>query len=299
MRSRIRTLFKILTFPLRMIAGLIRWVFGWAGALGRELGGLFAEDPPESTMIDALTKAVQDPAGVLEHINALRKHLLRATIVLLLTTSLSLFYARQIMEFLAGPIGGIQNLRAIGVTEPIGVFMRVSFLSGFAIALPYIILELLLFAAPGLKRRERKVGLIAVPAISVLFLFGMGFTYFFMLGPALEVLIGFMDIPTTPQPSSYFPFVTSLMFWIGLSFEFPLLIYVVVSIGLIRANVLIAQARTAVVLLAVLAAAITPTIDPINMLLVWGPLVALYFLGIGLALIAQRGRDRRLKAGAG
>jgi len=294
MRDRLRAIWRIIIAPFRFILWIFRKILGWFGSVFREVGYLFAADPEESTMADALSKAVQDPMGVLEHLNALRRHLFRATLFLLLTTTISFAFARDIMSFLAIPIGGIKNLQAIGVTEPIGVFMRVSLLTGFALALPYIVLELLLFAAPGLKRSERRIGLIAIPAISGLFVGGMAFAYFFMLEPALGVLIGFMDIPTVPQPSSYFPFVTALMFWIGVAFEFPLAIYIVVSIGLIEAQVLLKQSRIAMVILAVLAAAITPTVDPINMLLVWGPLVILYYLGVGLAFLAQRGRKRRL-----
>lgn len=296
MRNRLRVIWRLITAPFRLTFWVLRRLLSWIANLFRDIKLLFTEEPEESSMADALTKAFEHPMDVLDHLNALRKHLLRAVIFLIITTAGAFFFARELLAFLARPIGGIENLRAIGVTEPIGVFMRVSLLTGFAVALPYIVLELLLFAAPGLKRHERKIGMLAIPAITFLFVAGMAFAYFFMLEPALGVLINFMDIPTTPQPSSYYPFVTNLMFWIGIAFEFPLVIYIIVAMGFIQAKVLLEQSRLAVVILAVLAAAITPTIDPINMLLVWGPLVGLYFLGIGLAFLAQRGRDRRLES---
>lgn len=296
MKKRLRSFWRILMSPFRLIFWVVRLIFGWLKGLGVESLALFREEPEDTTMADALAKAVNNPIGVLEHLNDLRKHLTRAVIILLIMTVVSFAYASEILAFLAEPVGGIDELRAIGVTEPIGVFMRVSLLTGFALSLPYIVLEILLFAAPGLRMRERRMGITAIPAVTILFLGGMAFAYFVLLEPALDVLIGFMGIPTTPQPSSYYPFVTSLMFWLGLSFEFPLIIYVIVAMGLIRANVLVEQARFAIVIMAVLAAAITPTVDPINMLLVWGPLVALYYFGVGLAFIAQRGRDRRIKA---
>jgi sec-independent protein translocase protein TatC len=84
------------------------------------------------------------------------------------------------------------------------------------------------------------------------------------------------------------------MFWIGIAFQFPLIIYVLARVGLIRAKVLIDQWRLAVVIIAILSAAITPTIDPINMALVMGPMIILYFLGILLAKIAERTRSRDL-----
>ena len=246
MKKRLRSFWRILMSPFRLIFWVVRLIFGWLKGLGVESLALFREEPEDTTMADALAKAVNNPIGVLEHLNDLRKHLTRAVIILLIMTVVSFAYASEILAFLAEPVGGIDELRAIGVTEPIGVFMRVSLLTGFALSLPYIVLEILLFAAPGLRMRERRMGITAIPAVTILFLGGMAFAYFVLLEPALDVLIGFMGIPTTPRPSSYYPFVTSLMFWLGLSFEFPLIIYVIVAMGLIRANVLVEQARFAI-----------------------------------------------------
>jgi sec-independent protein translocase protein TatC len=85
------------------------------------------------------------------------------------------------------------------------------------------------------------------------------------------------------------------MFWIGIAFQFPLIIYVLARVGLVRATVLIQNWRLAVVVIAVLSAAITPTIDPVNMGLVMGPMIVLYFLGILLAKIAERSRARNMR----
>jgi sec-independent protein translocase protein TatC len=84
------------------------------------------------------------------------------------------------------------------------------------------------------------------------------------------------------------------MFWIGIAFQFPLIIYVLARGGLIRAKVLIEQWRLAVVIIAILSAMITPTIDPVNMALVMGPMIVLYFFGFILASIAERARFRKL-----
>lgn len=257
----------------------------------RELRAFFTEEPEDTTVSDAFSKAVENPQDVLYHLDALRGHLLRATLVLALTTTLSFVFTNRILALLARPLeGGIDALQAIDVTEPLGVFMRVALLTGFALALPYITLEMWLFAAPGLKRRARLWGLLAIPAVTLFFLAGMLFAYFVMLPTALEFLLNFLDFSTAPRPSTYFPFVTGLMFWVGVAFEFPLAIYILAALGFVQADSLIRHSRLAIVILSIIAAAITPTIDPINMLLVWGPLVLLYFLGTGFAYLAQRRR---------
>jgi sec-independent protein translocase protein TatC len=205
-------------------------------------------------------------------------------------------FARRILDLLAVPVGGINELKAIDVTEPISVFMRISLLSGFAIALPYIAFEMWLFIAPGLKKDSRLFSLSALPIAVLFFLGGMLFAYKIMLPAAIPFLVSFMGIPTELRPSNYVRFVTGIMFWIGLAFEFPLVIFVLARIGLIQAKLLIEHWRLAIVIIAILAAAITPTIDPVNMALVMGPLIVLYFLSIALAYLAQRGRSSTLES---
>jgi len=181
------------------------------------------------------------------------------------------------------------------VTESVGVFMRVAVLSGITISLPYIAFEFLLFFAPGLKPRSKKFGLVGIPLATLLFTSGMAFAFFIMMPAALPFLLNFMGIQAELRPQSYFNFITGVMFWIGVSFEFPLVIYVLTAMGLIKPKVLAEQWRLAVVLIAILAAAITPTIDPVNMALVMAPMILLYFVSIGLSKIAYRERERQTR----
>jgi sec-independent protein translocase protein TatC len=259
-----------------------------------EIKSFLSDEPEDTPLGDSLEKAVNNPQSLLVHLDALRKHLFRAALVLALMTVLAFAFASQIIDLLALPVGGIEALVAIDPTEPIGTFMRVSLLTAFAITLPYIILELWLFIAPGLSRDSRIFGLYAIPIAVIFFIGGMAFAYFVLLPTAIPFLVNFGGITSQIRPSSYIRFVTSIMFWIGIAFQFPLIIYVLARVGLIRAKVLIEQWRLAVVIIAILSAAITPTIDPINMALVMGPMIVLYFLGIVLATFAERARSRNL-----
>ena len=290
MRKRLSAIWRFITIPFRLISWLFRTIGRWLRRTSQNIHYFMTSEPEEESLPDTFAKTVENPAGLLEHVDALRKHLLRATLFLLVTTALSFTFATKIIDLLAQPIGGIKSLQAIDVTEPLSVFMRVSLLSGFALALPYIVLEVWLFAAPGLRRRERIYGLVAIPLVLIFFVGGMLFAYFLMLPTALPFLLNFMDIPTIPRPSTYLGFVTSMLFWIGVIFEFPLVIYVLASMGLVNASTLAKQWRLAMVIIAVAAAAITPTVDPISMSIVMAPMIVLYFLSIGLAKIAQRGR---------
>ena len=116
-----------------------------------------------------------------------------------------------------------------------------------------------------------------------------------MLPAALPFLLNFMGIQTDLRPASYFTFILGVMFWIGIAFEFPLIIYVLSAIGLVKPDVLNQQWRLAIVIISIFAAAITPTIDPINMALVMLPMSVLYFISIGLSYIAYNGRKRKVE----
>lgn len=279
MRKLLIAVWRILTAPFR-----------WIGRSFSELQLFLFEEPEDSPLADSFQKAVEHPQDLLVHINALRKHLFRAIGFLILTTVMSFAFTSQIIDWLALPIGGIEELVAIDPTEPIGTFMRVALLSGFALSFPYIALEMWLFAAPGLSRGSRMFALAAIPIATAFFLGGMAFAYFVMMPAALPFLINFMGLTAQIRPSSYIRFVTGVMFWIGVAFEFPLVIYVLARIGLVRGQMLAQQWRLAIVIIAIAAAAITPTVDPVNMALVMGPMIVLYFLSIVLAIIAQRGR---------
>ena len=243
-------------------------------------------EPDDAPVTETLSSTIQHPSILLPHINALRRHLLRMVLALVFGVIIGAVFAQQILELLSRPIGGIKTLQAIDVTETVGMFMLVALMAGFALALPYIAFELWLFIAPGLHARARRLGLLGIPLSIIFFLGGVAFAYFLLIPSALPFLLNFMGIHTIPRVSSYVKFVGGLLFWIGIFFESPLVIAVLTMMGLIKPRSLIKQWRYAIVIMAVIAAAITPTVDPVNMSLVMLPLILLYFLSIGLSYLA-------------
>jgi sec-independent protein translocase protein TatC len=297
MRKLRHFIWKFITAPFCFIA----WIF--SSILSNLKTGiqnissyLKEEDLDDSPIGETLSTTIENPSALLPHFNALRRHLARALLAVIITTAVSFLFVHQILAYLAAPMtGGIQQLVAIDPTENIGTVMRVALLSGFTIALPYVIFEIWLFIAPALRVSSRIKGLVAIPAAIAMFVGGMAFAYFVMLPAALPFLFNFMGLTTQPRPSSYYNFVSSIMFWIGVTFEFPLAIYILASLGLIKARALAAQWRIAIVLIAVIAAIITPTVDPVNMGLVMAPMIVLYFISIGLAFLAQHNRTIQQK----
>jgi sec-independent protein translocase protein TatC len=155
--------------------------------------------------------------------------------------------------------------------------------------MPVIVYQIVAFVLPGLQRNERLWVLFMVPFATVLFVAGMAFTWFVMLPTAIPFLAGFLGITTQVRPENYFDFITRLMFWIGVCFELPLVIMFLAKLKFVSARQLAGGWRYAVVGMAILAAVVTPTVDPVNMGLVMAPLMVLYLISILLAAFVRRG----------
>lgn len=224
----------------------------------------------------------------LDHLNELRKRLVRAVLGLAATVLVSIFFADQILVYLTRPYG--ERLQTLGPTEGVVIYFRVALLAGAILAIPWITWQMWMFIAPGLTRKERRWILLSLPATTILFLVGVAFAWFLLMPAALNFLSEFQsDIFVTGWTADeYVAFVTALLFWIGVSFEMPLIFFILSRMGLVAPATLRQNWRLAVVGSAILAALITPTIDPFNMMLVMGPLLVLYVLSIVLSTIAYR-----------
>ena len=288
-----KTFWRVISFPFRLIFNILAFPF----RLIRKSIYFLNMDVEDRPILDTFTTLASEPearAGFWDHIEALRMHLFRMLIGLAIGVGVSFYFTIPLMEYLASPVGGLEKLQAIQVTEEIGVLMRVALTSGIAIMLPYLAFEIWLFAAPGLKSREKKNTLFAIPLATFLFLGGMAFTFRVLIPPAIPFMGNITDIAQNWTADKYFGFVTGLMIWMGVFFEFPLVIYVLTSIGLVRPAVLAKQWRIAIVVISILAATVTPTIDPVNMGLVMLPMLLLYFVSIGMSYIAYAARRKNM-----
>ena len=223
-----------------------------------------------------------------QHLTELRRRLLYAVIGIVVGIVIATIFANQILLLLAKPIGGFDSLLSIEVTENIGVFMRVTLLGGFILSLPFTLVQIYLFVAPALKSNEKRWVFRAVPLAVILFLIGAVFSYLVMLPNAIPVLTNFTGPEVLPKWKDYVEFVTSLVFWSGISFEMPLVAFVLARLGIVTAAQLLKGWRIALIVIAIAAAVITPTGDPINMILLMVPLILLYALSILLASLAKK-----------
>jgi sec-independent protein translocase protein TatC len=224
---------------------------------------------------------------LMEHLRELRTRLIRALIALGITTAVSFVFAKQAFVILMVPLNDAK-VQALRPTETLSNYMKVSLLSGFILAMPVIVYQIARFLAPGLTRKEKRYLILLVPGATLCFVTGVAFAYFIMLPASIGFLQTFMADLIEQQWSigDYLSFVTSLLFWIGVAFELPLFVYFLAKLGVIDAQTLSKNRKYALIAIAVLAAVITPTVDPLNMALVMGPLIVLYEIGVLLAKIA-------------
>jgi len=235
-----------------------------------------------------------DGQTILEHLGELRVRLTWAAGGLVLTVIISFFFTERLLAILIKPYG--EQLQTLSPTEGIETYFRVALVTGAALAMPWLLYQVWLFISPALHRHERRYVFIFVPAATFLFLLGVSFAWFVLLPSAILFLSTFMQPIFTAEWTSneYIGFATSFLFWLGLSFEIPLIVYFFALFGIVTSQSLRKHWRFAIVGIAVLAAAITPSIDPVTMLLTMLPLLLLYLLSILLAKVGQGQFERKM-----
>ncbi len=231
--------------------------------------------------------AEERQASIIEHLEELRDRLIKSAIALTVTTLFSFIFAKKLLEILVAPMGATPPVSSSPTTN-IVVFTKVALISGVALAMPVLVYQLISFIAPGLTRQEKRYLYFVVPGATLSFVVGIAFAYFFVLPMTIPFLKGFLGDIIQPNwfIDKYISFITSLLFWIGISFETPLLIFFLAKLGIVTPAALSRNRKYAILVIAVVGAVITPTTDPFTMMWVMVPLIVLYEIGILLARLA-------------
>ena len=218
---------------------------------------------------------------ILEHLQELRNRLMVATGALLFGISVSFYpLSRMFIRFLEKPAQDrVENFELV-FTEPMEFwtsYFKVSLLLGLTIAMPVIVYQILAFVSPGLTKAERRWLYPIVLGASVSFIAGCAFAYYVELPPALKFLLGNtggIDARPLIRIQSYIDFVTRLILVTGLVFELPLFVMGLAKVGVVRSGQLLRLWRHAIVIAFVVAAIVTPSIDPVTQGLVAPALAA-------------------------
>jgi sec-independent protein translocase protein TatC len=225
--------------------------------------------------------------SILEHLSELRDRLLKAVIALAIGVVAGTFFAPRALQLLVAPLGELTPI-AIAPTESVGVYFKVSIVIGLVVAMPVIVYQLFRFVAPGLEPHEKRYIVFGAPLAAVSFAGGVVFAALVLIPAAMPFLRGFLAdiVEQRYSINRYISFVSTILLWAGLVFETPLVMYFLAKLGVATPKGFGKARRVVVIGAAAGAAMITPTTDPVNMLLIMGPFLLLYELGILLARLA-------------
>ena len=176
-------------------------------------------------------------------------------------------------------------LQVIRSYSPIFIAMKICFLGGIGISLPIILYFVGSFVVPGLTKEEKKVFFPGCIAATFLFLAGASMTYFFILPYSLAFTIEFsfnvlgLDV-YRPEAGNYYSTIIWMTFAVGIAFQFPLVLILLIKIGILNVSKLRENRRLVLVILMVSAALIPPGGDPVSLCILTIPLYILYELAI-------------------
>ena len=241
----------------------------------------------------------QGRMSVLDHLDELRRRIIVGLLALVVGVVAAFIGKDWVFSVIERPLKAIRGpgaqLVTFSPTEPFMTILRVSVYAGLIIALPVILYEVWAFIMPALYEREKRSALPYVLFTLLLFLAGAVFGYFVVLPVGLRFLIGYGGDIFDQQlrASEYLSFVAVFLLGFGVVFEMPVFILMLSASGVVGTGRLRKWRKYAVLVIAIIAMVITPSQDPVSMLLMMGPLLVLYELGIVLGRLAERRREKR------
>ena len=233
---------------------------------------------------------------IVGHLEELRRRLWICVGAIGLASALSVAWTGQLIDWLKRPAGPLlPRLAFFSPPEALLAYMKVAVTAGLVVCVPVILSQLWAFVRPGLARKERSYGLVFIWWGSALFLIGGAFAYWVILPVSLRFLLGFGGGQLEPviSISRYLSFTTMVILACGVVFQWPLVVFLLAKLGVIRPQTLRRKWRHAVVGMVVVGAILTPTTDVATLLLMTVPMFALYEVSIWIAKLAapRPGRD--------
>lgn len=227
--------------------------------------------------------------SVVEHLDELRTRMLRSIVYVAIGMVVSLLIGKKILKILEAPAGNI-TIQALSIEEPIIVFFKVAFYSGLILSSPFVLFEISRFISPGLTRKEREVVVPILILSPLLFCIGATFAYFCVLPSMIHFFGSFGQgiSPVNQRLDFYVSLVSSVLLYMGLCFQLPLVIFALSYTGLVNSKLLLSVWRYAVFGAALIAMIITPDPTAFTMLLVTAALSTLYFGSVLLLKIFGR-----------
>lgn len=242
--------------------------------------------------------SVEDKQTIIQHLDELRKSLIISVIAIIVASVFAFAFNEQILAFIIQPLSVLnESLIVTGVTEAFFVKLKLAFLAGFIIAFPVIFWAIWRFFKPALYENERKYIYILFPVSIGLFVSGILFAYFGILRMVLKffIYIAGANLETMFKVDQYVSFVIAFTLPFGLVFELPVIVYFLTRIGIIKHEMLSKNRKYALLIIVILAAALTPGPDPISQIMMAGPVYLLFEISILVSKMADRRKTKSVE----
>jgi sec-independent protein translocase protein TatC len=232
----------------------------------------------------------------LSHLEELRKRLIICAITVGVGFVISYIFSERLFQILVRPLKQVMpegdRLIFTNLPEMFLTYLKTAFICGILLAAPVIFHQLWLFIAPGLYQHEKKYAIPFVLFSTILFVGGALFGYFVVFPFGFKFFLGFANeyIQALPSVKQYFSFSIKLLFAFGVVFELPVVSYFLSKMGIVTPEFLKKKRKYALLLTFVLAAILTPP-DVLTQLMMAGPLILLYEIGILVAKMARRKKE--------
>jgi sec-independent protein translocase protein TatC len=234
----------------------------------------------------------------LEHLEELRKRIINACLGIAVGIGASFFFIQTIYDFLTAPALSTlpegSKLIYTQPTEAFSLYITISLISGAVFAAPFIMYQVWMFIAPGLYSNEKKFVVPFVLFSTLGFLAGAAFNHY-VAYPFIMIYFASFNTPNLtymPQLSEVFGLYVKMLLGLGVVFQMPTVVYFLAKIRIVTARFLLGQFKYAILIIVILAAVITPTGDPVTLMVFSAPMVGLYVLSIGIAWVVG---PKRLK----
>jgi len=227
----------------------------------------------------------------LDHLEELRKRLIVSIIAIGVAFLACWNFADKIYAWVEAPLTkllplGDRKLAYTHLTEPFMLYMKVAFFAAIFVSSPIIMWQVWRFISPGLYKRERRMAAPFIIFATAFFLIGGYFGYRVILPGACAFFVETgRQFKQMIKIDEYFGFASSIMLASGAIFETPILIFFLARLGIVTPAFLLQKAKWAIVLSFIIAAILTPSPDMVNQTMLALPMIALYFLGVGVAFI--------------
>ncbi len=256
-------------------------------------------------------KKIKPAAGQMtffEHLGELRMRLIWSALAVAVGTSVCFVFSRDLVDLfiaLAKTANPKVEIITTQLLQNFSVFLMVSVYAGIAMASPVIVYHLIAFLAPALEPESlpgqpgyeqelkllksiKRSLIIVIPAVAIFFVAGVAFAYYIFLPPAVKFLTNFPgdQIKPTLIVTSYVGDISKIMFWTGIVFEIPIVMFAVAKARIVTWKKFLSLWKFAIIISLVISAFINPSPEPVTQLVIAGPVMGLYLLGILFARFA-------------